>query len=327
MSRRATLAALVALAVLAAAAPAASAGWRVPAPPITPGCDPIGTAHCMLPWPNDYFTKPAWSATGRQLNLLPTATPRNKSGVPIDPADYNLSDGFSPGQTIVVKVPGLDTPEAFAQTRPVPVTDLARTYDRRAPVVVINARTPQAPSDLGRDRLERRHPRDDRAADPSRRELARGRALHRRPPQPQGRRREAHRGRPRVQALPRPHLHRLEGVRVAPPAHGVAVRLAAQGRYRPSRPVPRLGLHGLQREVALAPARVDPRPRLRRARRPQPARPQGRGRLAGVHRRQGDRGHARAGAQRLPPRGGHRHRAVLPERGGLHVRIPLRPGP
>ena len=43
---------------------------------------------------------------GRQLNLLPTATPRNKNGVPIEPADYNLSDGFSPGQTIVVKVPG-----------------------------------------------------------------------------------------------------------------------------------------------------------------------------------------------------------------------------
>ena len=41
--------------------------------------------------------------------------PRNKNGVPIEPSDYNLSDGFSPGQTIVVKVPGLDTPAAFAQ--------------------------------------------------------------------------------------------------------------------------------------------------------------------------------------------------------------------
>src|SRR5215212_2245900 len=129
--------------MLALLAPAASAhpGPRVDAPPITPGCDPIGTAACLLPWPNDYFTRPAWSATGRRLNLLPTATPRNKNGVAIEPADYNLSDGFSPGQTIVVKVPGLDTPEAFAKTGPVPVTDLARTYDRRAPVVVINART------------------------------------------------------------------------------------------------------------------------------------------------------------------------------------------
>ena len=100
--------------------------------------------------------------------------------MPIEPADYNLSDGFSPGQTIVVKVPGLDTPEAFAQTKPVPVTDLARAYDRRAPIVVINART------------HRRHliwaeldsngvtPETTGAPDPSRRQLARGPALHRR---------------------------------------------------------------------------------------------------------------------------------------------------
>ena len=134
---------LLALLALALSAPAASAHRkpRVEAPPITPGCDPIGTAACLQPWPNDYFTKPAWSATGRRLNLLPTATPRNRNGVPIEPSDYNLSDGFSPGQTIVVKVPGLDTPEAFAKTNPVPVTDLERAYDRRAPIVVINART------------------------------------------------------------------------------------------------------------------------------------------------------------------------------------------
>jgi len=140
---RAVRALAAAVAALALAAPGASAHWtpRVEAPPITPGCDPIGTAACLQPWPNDYFTKPAWSATGRRLNLLPTATPRNKNGVPIEPSDYNASDGFSPGQTIVVKVPGLDTPEAFAKTGPVPVTDLKRAYDRRAPIVVINART------------------------------------------------------------------------------------------------------------------------------------------------------------------------------------------
>ncbi len=50
-------------------------------------------------------------------------------------------DGFSPGATIVLKVPGLDTPAAFAKTGAVPITDLARTYDSKAPIVVINART------------------------------------------------------------------------------------------------------------------------------------------------------------------------------------------
>ena len=127
--------------VLAAAAPAGAHWGRVEAPPITPGCDPIGTAHCLLPWPNDYFTRRAWTATGRQLALTVGAMPRNRDGVPIEPSDYNRSDGFSPGQGIVVKVPGLDTPAAFANTGAVPVTDLARAYDRRQPVVVINART------------------------------------------------------------------------------------------------------------------------------------------------------------------------------------------
>ena len=28
---------------------------------------------------------------------------------------WNLNHGFSPGQTIVVKVPGIDTPEALAR--------------------------------------------------------------------------------------------------------------------------------------------------------------------------------------------------------------------
>jgi hypothetical protein len=67
--------------------------------------------------------------------------PRNAQGAPIAPGDYNASDGFSPGQTIVVKVPGLDTPAALERTGAVPVTDLDRAYDRRQPVVVVDSRT------------------------------------------------------------------------------------------------------------------------------------------------------------------------------------------
>jgi hypothetical protein len=99
------------------------------------GCDPIGTGNCLFPWPNDYFREHG------HLALTPSMMPANSSGVPIDPTDYNRQDGFSPGATIVLKVPGLDTPAALAQTGAVPITDLARTYDRRAPIVVINART------------------------------------------------------------------------------------------------------------------------------------------------------------------------------------------
>ena len=149
--------------MLAAAAPAGAHWARVEAPPITPGCDPIGTAHCLLPWPNDYFTRRAWTATGRQLALTADAMPRNKDGVPIEPSDYNRSDGFSPGQGIVVKVPGLDTPAAFAKTGAVPVTDLARAYDRRQPVVVINARTGRRHLIWAELDSNARHPRRHRA--------------------------------------------------------------------------------------------------------------------------------------------------------------------
>jgi hypothetical protein len=127
--------AALALVVLGALAPAAAARPPVHAPVTPPGCDPIGTGNCLYPWPNDYFRSHG------HLALTASMMPTNTGGVPIDPTDYNRQDGFSPGATIVLKVPGLDTPAALAQTGAVPITDLARTYDRKAPIVVINART------------------------------------------------------------------------------------------------------------------------------------------------------------------------------------------
>ncbi len=72
------------------------------------GCDPIDPAQCMLPYPNDWFTRAdSSSATGRRLDLNILATPRNVAGLPINPADYNRSDGFSAGSTILTVVPGM----------------------------------------------------------------------------------------------------------------------------------------------------------------------------------------------------------------------------
>jgi hypothetical protein len=67
--------------------------------------------------------------------------PRNRLGKPVSSAPYNWNDGFSPGNMIVTKVPGLDTPEAFARTGAVPITDIERSFDADQPIVVINART------------------------------------------------------------------------------------------------------------------------------------------------------------------------------------------
>jgi hypothetical protein len=96
----------------------------------------------MLPFPNDYFTvADSSTATGRRVNFLTADMPRNKAGKPIDPAPYNLNDGFSPGSTIVTRVPGLDTPRAFLKTGAVPIQNIARSYAPNQPIVVINADT------------------------------------------------------------------------------------------------------------------------------------------------------------------------------------------
>ena len=44
-------------------------------------CDPIDPSLCLLPWPNDFFTRPDRStATGLALERRPAATPRNAAG-------------------------------------------------------------------------------------------------------------------------------------------------------------------------------------------------------------------------------------------------------
>ena len=102
-------------------------------------CDLLDPAVCLYPFPNDYFT--TGEGADRRLNLHPDSMPRNVVGKGVDPAAWNRNDGFSPGQLIVTKVPGLDTPEAFERTRAVPVTDMRQSFRRRAPIVVIDAET------------------------------------------------------------------------------------------------------------------------------------------------------------------------------------------
>ncbi|MEX0620117.1 MAG: hypothetical protein WD181_00865 [Solirubrobacterales bacterium] len=110
-------------------------------------CDFLDTSVCLQPFANDYFTKPADTPTGKQLNFDPSSTPANKStpsrpnGVNIDPTDMNRGDGFSPGNLIVLKIPGLDTPAAFENSNLVPITDLNAYDSPSQSVMVINADT------------------------------------------------------------------------------------------------------------------------------------------------------------------------------------------
>src|SRR4051794_9141346 len=118
MPRQGRTGALVA--VLAAMA-LPSIAMAATAPPDGPHCDPLDPKVCLLPWPNDRFTVADPSApTGRRIALQLDAMPRNRAGLPILPDDQNRADGFSPGQAILTKVPGLETQQAFERSRLVP---------------------------------------------------------------------------------------------------------------------------------------------------------------------------------------------------------------
>ena len=101
-----------------------------------------GSGNCMNPFPDNYYTLgDETTATGRRINFSREGMPENGNGVPIGPAPYNDGDGFSPGQTLVVRVPGLDNPAAMANTAPAGLADPGRYLDPQAPVLVLSART------------------------------------------------------------------------------------------------------------------------------------------------------------------------------------------
>jgi hypothetical protein len=108
-------------------------------------CDFIGQqggSRCLLPFPDDYYTSEVgYSASGRQINLKAGAMPRNIGNTPIDPSPYSGNDGFSPGSTILLRIPGLDNPGALQQTGAAPINHIGRYAEDNQPVVVIDAAT------------------------------------------------------------------------------------------------------------------------------------------------------------------------------------------
>ena len=102
------------------------------------GCDPLDTRHCLLPYPSNLFTVgDDYTATGLRVNFPAAGAPVNANGVPIDLAEWNRNDGFSPNSTILTFVPGLD---AEASNLP-SWTDLGGSLADDATVVLIDAET------------------------------------------------------------------------------------------------------------------------------------------------------------------------------------------
>jgi hypothetical protein len=132
----------------------ANTTWQAPADdhwaghgidPANPsGCDPIDPAQCMLPYPNDWFTKPdATSRTGRRLDLNVLAMPRNSEGKPIEPVEWNRSDGFSAGAQILTYVPGMTKNEDLVPSGLPPVTHLGANDAPGKGVMLLDTQTGQ----------------------------------------------------------------------------------------------------------------------------------------------------------------------------------------
>jgi hypothetical protein len=108
------------------------------APQQPPVCATTTPRNCLLPWPNDRFTvADPTTATGRRLALPVDAMPRNADGVPIDVAEQNRADGFSPHSVILVDLPGLD-PTA---SKIAPSTDIGASLADDAPIRITDTVT------------------------------------------------------------------------------------------------------------------------------------------------------------------------------------------
>src|SRR5262249_14203283 len=92
----------------------------------------------LLPFPNDYFTVADGSTrTHRRLNLQAGAVPKNVSNTPLDVAELDRSDGFSPGSALLVWMPTVDLALSGTPT----LTNLAHSLDADSPVVIVDANT------------------------------------------------------------------------------------------------------------------------------------------------------------------------------------------
>ena len=145
LSHRTKLSALAA-ALLAVVAPLAttlvsSAGAAASTRPAA-DCQPFSGTPCLLPFPNNLFTRPDRSTPTRlRVNLPQNAMPVNASGQRISVAEYDRNDGFSPGSAMIVHVPGLDNAKAFARTGAVGLLNMGQAFAQNQPIVVIDEST------------------------------------------------------------------------------------------------------------------------------------------------------------------------------------------
>jgi len=69
---------------------------------VPPGCNPVSLDDCFLPFPSSYYlNEDSTTRTGYRVNIPEGVLPENTDGIPIDPAPFNLADGFSPATALL----------------------------------------------------------------------------------------------------------------------------------------------------------------------------------------------------------------------------------
>jgi hypothetical protein len=105
-------------------------------------CQPFASTPCLLPFPDNRFTRPDRSTpTGLRVHLPANAMPVNTTGQRIGVGQYDRNDGFGPGSAIIAHVPGLDNARAFARTGAVGLLNMKQAFAQRQPIVVIDEAT------------------------------------------------------------------------------------------------------------------------------------------------------------------------------------------
>ncbi len=132
--------AVIVLAALIAVLTSSAGAARVPKPAVD--CQPFGKTPCLLPFPNNLFTRRDRSTpTGLRVAVPARAMPVNTHGQRIGVAQLDRNDGFSPGSAMIVHVTGLDNAKAFARTNPVGLLNMKQAYAKNQPILVIDEAT------------------------------------------------------------------------------------------------------------------------------------------------------------------------------------------
>jgi hypothetical protein len=124
------------------------------APTLRRPCDPLDPSLCLLPFPNDRFTRrDDRTDSGRRIDFQLIEMPRSLGVAPIDPTEWNRNDGFSPGSMVITFVAGLDLyrtwgtqdmtgPRVGGPNDPRDhVADIGRYAAPDAPILLIDATT------------------------------------------------------------------------------------------------------------------------------------------------------------------------------------------